>query len=115
MMILIPAALLKAFDASDIVEKLCSENETENSVALDAKYCDEIRESLKTNVCDALKEIDGEEPKAKMSIEDLKEKYGANFIEDLRKTVRQNVRDALESEDIVLDSKELKVVENRYM
>ena len=66
-------------------------------------------------MCDALKEIDGEEPKAKMSIEDMKEKYGANFIEDLRKTVRQNVRDALESEDIVLDSKELKVVENRYM
>ena len=106
------SSCFEGFDASDIVEKLCSENETENYEDLDAKNCEEIRESLKTNVRDALKEIDGEERKAKMSIEDMKEKYGDKFIEDLHKTVRENVRDALESEDIKLDSKELKVVEN---
>ena len=112
----------EGFDASEIIPKLCSENECNKSDGLDGKFDSalalDIRDTVKKTVYDAINEneneMDNGEPKRKVLVPvvDLSaSKVSPEFMVDLRKTVNKNVCDALEAEDLL--PKPLTVVENR--
>ena len=110
----------EGFDTSDIIPKLCSEDECNKSDGLAGKFNSplalDIWDTVKKTVHDAMNENekDNGEPERKVLVPvvDLSaSKVSPEFMADLRKTVNKNVCDALEAEDLLPEP--LTVVENR--
>ena len=109
----------EGFDVSEIIPKLCSEDEDNKSDGLDGKIDTvlalDIRDNVRKTVHDAINETDNEEPERKQTkvpVVDLSaSKITPKFMADLKKIINKNVHDALEAED--LPPKPLPVVENR--
>ena len=109
----------EGFDTSDIIPKLCSEDEDNKSNGLDGKFDTvqalDIRDNVRKTVHDAINEMDNGEPERKerkVPVVDLSaSKVTPKFMADLKKIVNKNIRDALEAEDLL--PKPLPVVENR--
>ena len=96
----------EGFDASDIIPKLCSEDECNKSDGLDGKLDSalalDIRDTVKKTVHDAINENENEtdkgEPKRKVLVPvvDLSaSKVSPEFMVDIRKTVNKNMCDVL--------------------
>ena len=109
----------EGFDASEIIPKLCSEDEDNKSDGLDGKFDTvqalDIQDNVSKTVHDAINETDNGEPERKekkVPVVDLSaSKVTPKFMVQLKKIVNKNVHDALEAEDLL--PKPLPVVENR--
>ena len=109
----------EGFDASEIIPKLCSEDEDNKSDGLDGKFNTvqalDIWDNVRKTVHDAINETDNGEPERKekqVPVVDLSaSKVTPKFMAQLKKIVNKNMCDALEAEDLL--PKPLPVVENR--